>query len=208
MMNKSGFDFSKNEIRDILIAFTLITVLFAIRSSDEFNQIFYNIPIVMIGIALGFICRELICKKAAMKFNYWSEYKIFTPGIILAFLTSFKGFMFTAPGSVYIYGNANDRENGLICLSGIVVHILFSIVFLGLAILMQSPEIGNSWFNDLLFAIFSMGFLTNGYLAFFGLFPIGSIYGAAIYNWNRILWFIIIAFALFIVWLGTMFFQI
>ncbi|MCL2688027.1 MAG: metalloprotease [Methanobrevibacter sp.] len=204
-----GFDFSKNEIRDLIITFVVLTIAFSILCSEEFSEMPRVIPIVMIAVGLGSIAHEVAIKMSAMRFNFWAEYKASLPGLFIATITSFGGFVFSAPGSVYIYGNANNKQNGLICLSGVVSNALLTIVFLVLAVLMRRYGMGISGLDTaLIYDIFEIGFITNGSMAFFNAFPFNSMDGAAVFKWNPIIWFIMIAFALAIVWVGQTIFQI
>ena len=208
-MNMKRFDFSKNEIKDLLITFIVLTISFSILCSEDFNEIPYLIPIVMIGVGLGSVIRETAVKMTATYFSYWAEYKTFLPGLVLAIFTSFGGFVFSAPGSVYVYGNATDKEDGLICLSGILSNILLTLLFFGLAVLIKTQEIViNGLSNELLFNIFAIGFLVNGSIAFFNSFPFGNLDGSAVFRWNPIIWLIVIAFILFVIWQGNTVFQI
>ena len=203
-MNMKRFDFSKNEIKDLLVTFIVLTISFSILCSEDFNEIPFMIPIVMIGVGLGTIFHETTVKMLAMRFKYWAEFKTFLPGLFLAILTSFGGFVFSAPGSVYIYGNATEKENGLICLSGILANLILAILFFALTVLVKTKGIIiNGLDHEILFNIVSIGFLANSSMAFFNSFPFGNMDGSAVFRWNPIIWFIAIVCALFVIWLGS-----
>ena len=203
------FDFSKNEIRDLIITFIVLTIAFSVLCSEDFSEIPIVIPIVMIGVGLGSIAHEIAIKASAMRFKYWAEFKASPPGLFLAILTSFGGFVFSAPGSVYVYGNATDKEDGLICLSGITSNLLLTLMFLGFGVLIKVYGMGIYGVDSgLLFDVCEIGFLTNGSMAFFNALPFASMDGSAVFKWNHIIWFLIAAFSLFIVWLGITTLQI
>ena len=98
------------------------------------------------------------------------------------------GFVFAAPGAVYIYGRHLTREqNGKIAIAGPLANYALAIAFF--LLLQGSPS--------------AQGFLAYGaqvnlFLAFFNLLPFGPLDGAKVYHWNRAAWAaaIVPAFAL------------
>ena len=126
------FKFTSNEVRDLLIAFFFISLCFAILYARRDTNALINIlPIVMIGVGLGFILHELGHKFVSMKYGYWAEFKLWPQGLIFALVTSFFGFVFAAPGAVYTYANyVTDEINGKISIAGPIVNIILAIIFL------------------------------------------------------------------------------
>ena len=123
--------FTKNEIRDLIISFIVITLGFSILyCNHDYSQIGFLFPIVMIGVGAGFIFHELGHKFAAMHYGYWAEYQLWPTGLIVALISSFFGFIFAAPGAVYIYSNGMlEEENGLVSLAGPAVNIVLGLIF-------------------------------------------------------------------------------
>ena len=106
------FKFTRNEVRDLLIAFFVISLCFAIVNAGiDVNAILSILPIVMVGVGLGFILHELGHKFVSMKYGYWAEFKLWPEGLLFALVTSFFGFVFAAPGAVYTYANYMTDEN-------------------------------------------------------------------------------------------------
>ena len=66
---------------------------------------YFILPIVMVGVGLGFILHELGHKFSAMHFGYWSEYQLWPVGLIIALASSFCGIVFAAPGAVYLFAS-------------------------------------------------------------------------------------------------------
>ena len=203
------FDFSKNEIKDLIITFIVLSVAFSILGSEEFNQIPYTLQITMIGVGLGFLLREIAIKMTATHFNYWAEFKTTPIGLFIALITSFGGFVYSVTGSVYVYGDATDKQNGLICMSGIASNILLAIIFFGfyLLIKMYGIEI-QGLYSGLLLDICKTGLFINGSIAFFNSLPFTNIDGStmdgsAVFKWNPIIWFVLVSFSLYIFWLGA-----
>ena len=130
------FKFSSNEIRDLFISFLVISLAFSVLyTRADFSQLADILPMVMVGVGLGFIFHEVAHKIVAMRYGYWAEYKTWTPGLFIALISSFFGFIFAAPGAVHIYGQyMTDRENGIISIAGPLTNILLSLRFLAVDI--------------------------------------------------------------------------
>ena len=127
------FKVTASELRDLIIAFIFISLSFSILySGRNVNLLMSILPIVMIGLGLGFILHELGHKFTSMHYGYWAEFKLWPTGLIFALISSFFGFVFAAPGAVYTYAghNLDDKTNGIISIAGPVVNIVLALVFL------------------------------------------------------------------------------
>jgi len=195
------FKFSSNEIRDLTISFFVISLAFAILYSRvNFSMIIYILPMVMIGVGSGFILHEIAHKITAMRYGYWAEYKTWPPGLFIALISSFFGFIFAAPGAVHIYGSyMTDKENGIISLFGPLTNIVLAMVFFLLYILTMTSSIAGMIQNpeiiDILILTFGLGFKINSFLALFNLIPFSILDGAKIFRWNPLIWLAIAALA-------------
>ena len=129
------FRFTSSEVRDLIIAFIVISLCFAIVQGGRNTDVILSIlPIVMIGVGAGFILHELGHKFVSMKYGYWAEFKLWPQGLIFALITSFFGFVFAAPGAVYTYANyMTDEINGKISIAGPIVNIVLALIFLAIA---------------------------------------------------------------------------
>ena len=201
--------FSSNEIRDLFISFFVISFAFSILYSNmDFTRLINILPMVMVGVGLGFILHEIAHKITAIKYGYWAEYKTWTPGLFISLISSAFGFIFAAPGAVHIYGQyMDDRENGIISIAGPLTNILLSLIFLALAIwlitvfpglfspIMVVPE----WVY-ILFETSILGFSINAFLALFNLIPFSILDGAKIFRWNPLIWLVVAGLAGFLVY--------
>ena len=126
------FKITKKEFKDIFIAFVIISLGFSILYSNrDTNAFLFILPIVMIGVGLGFILHELAHKFAALHYGYWAEFQIWMPGLFISLISSFFGFIFAAPGAVVIYGNSMSKKvNGIISIVGPITNILIAVIFL------------------------------------------------------------------------------
>lgn len=83
------FKFTFNEIRDLIIAFFIISLCFALLyAGRDSNVVLSILPMVMVGVGLGFILHELGHKFTSMRYGYWAEFKLWPQGLILALITS------------------------------------------------------------------------------------------------------------------------
>lgn len=190
------FKFTLSEVRDLLIAFFFISLCFGILySGRDMNALANILPMVMVGVGLGFILHELGHKFVSMRHGYWAEFKIWPQGILFALVTSFFGFVFAAPGAVYTYANyITDEINGKISVAGPVVNIILALIFLLIA-----TWVYPSAFTDqnavTVFIVCTLGYSINSYLAVFNMLPIGNLDGSKVMRWNFGIWIIVIGIA-------------
>ena len=80
------FEYSKNEIISLTIAFIVLSISFSISSVGLNAHGFISIlPIVMIGVGLGFMLREIGQKFVAMKHGCEAEFRAWPIGLLIAF---------------------------------------------------------------------------------------------------------------------------
>ncbi|WP_297825359.1 site-2 protease family protein [uncultured Methanobrevibacter sp.] len=190
------FKFTRNEVRDLIIAFFVISLCFAIvNAGRDVGAIIAILPIVMVGVGLGFILHELGHKFVSMKYGYWAEFKLWPQGLLFALITSFFGFVFAAPGAVYTYANyMTDEINGKISIAGPIVNIVLALIFLGVAAAIY-PSAFHSSTSALIFIVCAIGYSINSFLAVFNLLPIGNLDGSKVLSWNFGIWIITFAIA-------------
>ena len=190
------FRFTSSEIRDLIIAFIVISLCFAIvQGGRDVNAVLTILPIVMVGVGAGFILHELGHKFVSMKYGYWAEFKLWPQGLIFALITSFFGFVFAAPGAVYTYANyMTDEINGKISIAGPIVNIVLVLVFLAIGAAVYKSAFYSET-SLLIFIICAAGYSINSFLAVFNLLPIGNLDGSKVLHWNFGIWIITIGFA-------------
>lgn len=192
---------SEKELKDLLIAWVLISIAFAIvrttgpglAISGFFSSTFLiMIAISAVTVGLGFLFHELAHKIVAQKYHCWAEFRADTTMLVLAVLMSFLGFVFIAPGAVMIFGNITKKQNGLISLAGPITNIILAIILLPLLFL----ETAGVWKE-----IIISGYIINAWLALFNMIPLWNFDGAKIWAWNKTIYVttaIIAAFLVFI----------
>ncbi|WP_455645062.1 site-2 protease family protein [Methanosphaera sp.] len=188
--------FSKTEIKDLIISITVITLLFAyLYSNGSLDMLIILIPITLVTVGLSFILHELGHKITAQQYGFFAEFRKWNYGLILAVITAFMGFIFLAPGAVYIgsyTGFISDRENGIISIAGPIVNIVLAIIFLGIGLTIQPYVTLNNIIMIYLALTCSIGFHINSFLALFNLLPIPTLDGSKVMKWNIPIWLITI----------------
>lgn len=198
------FKITKKEFKDIFIAFVIISLGFSILYSNrDTNAFLFILPIVMIGVGLGFILHELAHKFTALHYGYWAEFQIWMPGLFISLISSFFGFIFAAPGAVVIYGNSMSKKvNGIISIVGPITNILIAVIFL-LALLNFGIFASLNQVTLVYLAnIFYLGFSVNAFLALFNLLPIAVFDGKKVFDWNPIIWVVMIGISGYLVYLS------
>lgn len=199
------FKFSKGEIIQILIAIGVLTIAFSFALTpglplSNIPLALSNIPLAFLAIVTAFFCHELGHKFMGQRYGYWSEFRMFPMGLILAlFLGLFTGFVFAAPGAVTIMGHPNRDEYGKISVIGPLINISLAAIFYMLAI---STPIGIS-------RIFVFIAFINAFLAFFNLLPFGPLDGMKVFSWRKEIWIslaVICILLLYLIW--PLFYQI
>ena len=189
------YNFTKNEIRDLIIAFIVLSFCFAISNVGlDLKGIISLMPIVMVGVGIGFILHELGHKYMSIKHGYRAEFELWPLGLVIAFVTAFLGFVFAAPGSVKTYADEmTDEINGKITLAGPMANIGLAILFILIAALIYPFSTHLELFR-LMYLICTVGFSVNAFLATFNLLPFYSLDGTKVMKWSVKVW--ITAFAI------------
>ena len=183
--------FSKIEIRDIAIsiavltaAFTLIFRNWKLFSNDFMTNLLCWIATAFLLVILSFMLHEMGHKFTAQKFGAWSEYRMYPLGLLLCLVMSFLGFLFAAPGVVYIRGYITDEMNGKISAAGPAVNIVIAVISFVMFKIIP---------NGLSMAIFILLAYMNSFLAVFNLLPVPPLDGSKILKWNVPLYIIMLA---------------
>ncbi len=96
------YEFTRNEIRDLLIAFAVLSISFAICNvgTDPFG-IASILPIVMIGVGAGFLLHEIGHKFVSMKYGY----------ITIIYEKIYLRFFLGVGSSSYIASNSSFKNS-------------------------------------------------------------------------------------------------
>jgi Zn-dependent protease len=185
---ETGLKFSQGEIIQILIAMGVLTLAFSFALAPSpplanLNSVLGNIPIAFLAIATAFVCHEIAHKYMGQKYGYWSEFRMFPQGLLLAlFLGVFVGVVFAAPGAVQIFGNPNREESGKMAAAGPATNLTISLIS---ALLFYTSS------GYISYIFFFLAYI-NAFLAFFNLLPFGPLDGMKIFRWRKEVWVLLI----------------
>lgn len=191
--------FSSAEIRDIIVAVFFLTISFFIIltrnnaghyfSPDRATEMLIWFGIAVLLVVTSFMLHEFAHKIVAQRFGAWAEFRAYIPGLFMGLLFSFLGFLFAAPGAVYIQGRISNEMNGKISAAGPMVNLIVAAIALTLWYVLPISSLA-VWIT-----LFYLGYI-NAFLAFFNLLPIPPLDGSKIYRWNPALYVTMIAIAL------------
>lgn len=179
--------FSAREIKEIVKAWLAVSFVFAIAYSREslFSSAAIPTLALFMGVSLGtvglgFLLHELAHKYLAQKYGAYAEFRAFNGMLVMAvILAAAFGFVFAAPGAVFIQGRINVARNGRISAIGPFVNILLALAFLAMSTVVSSP---------ILQFIAQFGFSINALLALFNMLPFWVLDGQKVWAWNKGVW--------------------
>jgi len=175
---------SRREIRDILLAYVVLTFAFSFVLSGglvfhHFNLGFVGIlPIAALAVALSFILHELMHKFVAMHYGAWAEFRTWPTGLLITIASSVFGFLIGIPGATYIFSNSFTRkQNGIVSLAGPATNLAIFFVFAAIGIL-----IGTS--SAYLTAAVGLVTFISLWLGFFNMLPFPPLDGSKVLAWD------------------------
>jgi Zn-dependent protease len=168
------------ELRDILVSWLVLslafTILFRVFSIESFLMFLF-----IIGFSI--ITHEFAHRQVAKRLRFDAKYKVWPFGLLLALLSSFAGFLFAAPGVVYIsprfvFHESRERlreANFKISAAGPGTNLILGLIFI---ILLSQFEL----------QLFYFAAYINIWLAIFNLIPFPSLDGSKIFSYNTKYW--------------------
>lgn len=192
---------NSTERNDLIISWLTISIAFTwlIQSflSNFFpfpNNFLHAFLVAAIGTGTGFIMHEMAHRTVARHFGAHAEFRAWHIGLVFALVSAILfRIIFAAPGAVYISGQLNRRENGLISLSGPLTNFLVGICFLLLSFIVSDFGVVG--------LVATYGAMINFWLGLFNMLPIGPLDGKKIFVWNPKVWaglFVLLLFFVFV----------
>lgn len=172
--------FGRQEIIQIFIAVAALTfaffmIYYRMVNNSSLYVITFLLAVSAIAVITGFLFHELMHKFLAQRYGAWAEFRIFPLGLLLAVFSAFLGFVFAAPGAVYIQGRISDKQNGMISAAGPLMNLAIGSVCTFISLILPLSDVG--------LALQIIGSI-NLFLAVFNLFPIPPLDGSKVLKWN------------------------
>lgn len=185
--------FSSVEVQHIGRAWLVVSLAFAVLLSDSplFSVGFLAVfGMAAFTVGLGFLLHELSHKWLAQRYGCRAEFRAFDGMLLIALVMSFFGFVFAAPGAVFIKGNISKAKNGQVSAAGPVVNICLALVFFIAGSLV--PFAGAS---PLLSDFAAYGSRINSWLAVFNMLPFWQLDGLKVFGWSKRVYAVVMAAA-------------
>lgn len=189
------FIFTLTEVKEILISAVVLSVAFALAYSNGiFSLQIAALPVLVlfafIAVGIGFLAHELIGHKLiAQRLGLHAEYHMWKLGLFIALLSSLAGFVFAAPGAVYVssrvdlwgrQSGVSKKRMGIVSVSGPLVNLLLVGVFMALHVFYPIKMLDVE--------LFSLAIFVNLWLAIFNMLPIPPLDGSKVLSWNKLIW--------------------
>jgi Zn-dependent protease len=181
--------FGRQELLQIGISIVVLTFAFSMAlfsqsslsllGSGNVAGFAFILGISALAVLSGFLLHELAHKVVAQRYGAWAEFRIFPMGLLFALVFSFFGFVFAAPGAVYIQGRLSWKQNGLVSIAGIATNIVLGAGFFALSLAFPLGDVG---------LILQVLATINLFLAVFNLLPIPPLDGSKVLKWNVGVW--------------------
>lgn len=193
----AGYQFSGEELRDLLVAWVALAIAFAIfferGAAGYMNTIeraglaglFVPFVVSLVTAGLAFLLHEVAHKIVAVRFGQFAAFRADNSMLFLAIMSAMIGFIFAAPGAVYHRGRITIKEHGLIALAGPVTNLLLMVAFVPFLVL------GAVLGSHTLWIVGERAVAINLFLAAFNMIPYGPLDGKTVLRWNKPLWAIV-----------------
>lgn len=148
------------------------------------------LPIVTVGVGMGFILRELAQKFVAIKYGYKAEFKLWPLGLLITFISSLLGFVLAFVGLVEIDADdVPDEIKGRTAVAGPMANMALALLFIVIAALIYPLRSYSIVFN-LIFLINTVGFSVNSFFAAFNLLPLWTLDWLNVFKWDVKIWIV------------------
>jgi Zn-dependent protease len=193
-----GIRFHKEELNELGVAMLIITLAFAVvfsnnhvfSPSHDLMRFLLVLPYSFIATFTGFGLHELAHKISANHFGYPAAFSYNKKTLIYGALISVViGFLFAAPGAVYIFGRPTVKENGIISAAGPFTNLIIGFISLGAFI----PLI---LINEFVGMGALMVGIINLIIGSFNMIPVMPLDGSKIWKWNKAIYLIMLVFLL------------
>lgn len=183
-----GDSMEQNELKDIIISAGALALAFSLAMAGGIAGMrfltFEAFLLSLISVSLGFILHELAHRAVARKYGAHAEFRMWRMGIAIALASSLFGWVFAAPGAVYIYpksdmwgrSSLSKKTNGIISIAGPMTNIVLALAFFAVDKIIPLGPVA------------SLAVSINVWLAFFNMLPLPPLDGSKVFAWDIRLW--------------------
>lgn len=188
----------RQEFRDLVVSMVALGVAFAVMFFGAPDRIAFLLSpafipaaaVATVIVAVSFVPHEMAHRVTARAIDAYAEYEMWTPGVVLAVVSSLLGVVIAAPGGVVLsympserYGQWSGfvpKQHGIIAVVGPLMNLSLAVIFAFAANFGGPLFMGQN--------VFALGALVNSYLAVFNLLPFYPLDGYRILRWNESTW--------------------
>src|SRR2546425_3100949 len=145
-----------------------------------------------VAVVTGFLLHELMHKAVAQRYGAWAEFRSSRTGLLFAIFTALIGFVFAAPGAVYIAGPLTREQNGRVSLAGPLTNFIIALTFTGAGFAVAGHLAGDVEYFIVGGILYFTGYI-NAFLGVFNMLPIPPLDGSKVLAWNVVIWALAIA---------------
>ncbi|MCL2149067.1 MAG: site-2 protease family protein [Methanomassiliicoccaceae archaeon] len=182
---RGAIRFSKTEVLHIAVAIAVLSAAFSIMmvrrnlgfDPDPVTNYAITIGISVVLVVCSFLFHEFGHKFVAQRYKAWSEFRAYPYGLVMALVfTALFGFLFAAPGAVYIRGDFDKETNGRISLAGPAVNFVIAAIAIVVCLAMTPGSV--------FFYVMFMLAQLNAFLGLFNMIPVMPFDGSKIVAWS------------------------
>jgi Zn-dependent protease len=135
---------------------------------------------------VGFLLHELAHRIVARGYGAEAHFIANNAWLVLSVIVAFGGIFIAAPGAVWHRGTRTLQQGGIIAAAGPLTNIALALLFLAASSVVPA---------GLPSAICQVGYNINAFLALFNMIPFGPFDGKKVWDWNKVVWGVIIGVA-------------
>lgn len=180
-VREGGLKFGEEEKKHLLMAIGALTLAFTLLLSGGDIPLITIVILSFVAVITAFLLHEMGHKIVAQRYGCWAEFRAWPMGLFIAVISGLMGFLFAAPGAVYIRGHLTKEENGRVSAAGPLMNIVVASVLLPVLFLLP----------DIILEIWTLIFMIcylNVFIGGFNMIPIPPLDGSKIIKWNPGIW--------------------
>jgi Zn-dependent protease len=175
------FSLTKLEIVSYAVALAVLTFAFAYAKIETLDEIFVVIPTVLATSIIVEFVKNFAIEAVARKLGVWTEHRLWYFGLG-TFLLSTLIFRvpFSSPSrNIHYSQKFTKRSLGLVSAVSVLIGFIFAVVFYFIMVTGFA-------------LVGSIGLVMSLTMAFFEALPIPPMNGKDIYDWNKLVWILLI----------------